>query len=158
VVLDKPRKASYDSPPSFRIIVLLKTISKILEQVMSDRLSAIARSKGLLHLNQYGSLPGLSSSDACFTLTHEMKTLQRPRLEVSTLFLAIKAGFDNVNATTLRPRLLASHVPSYMGDCVSSFLSERTCTLLFQGSPNLSSPASVGTPQAAPISPLLFLL
>ena len=157
VVLDKPGKASYDSPASFRIIVLLKTISKILERVMTVRLSTIAKSKGLLHPNQCGSLPGLSSTDACLTLTHEIKTLQRSRLEVSTLFLDIKAGFDNVSASTLRARLLASHVPSYMVDWVSSFLSERTCTLVFQGSPNLSSPVSVGTPQGSPISPLLFL-
>jgi len=158
VVLDKPGKASYDSPASFRIIVLLKTISKILERVMTVRLSAIARSKGLLHPNQCGSLPGLSSTDACLTLTHEIRTLQRPRLEVSTLFLDIKAGFDNVSVSTLRARLLASNVPSYMVDWVSSFLSERTCTLVFQGSPNISSPVSVGTPQGSPISPLLFLL
>jgi len=158
VVLDKPGKASYDSPASFRIIVLLKTISKILEWVMTVRLSAIAKSRNLLHPNQCGSLPGLSSTDACLTLTHEIKTLQRTRLEVSTLFLDIKAGFDNVNASTLRARLLAAHVPSYMVDWVSSFLSERTCTLVFQGSPNLSSPVSVGTPQGSPISPLLFLL
>jgi len=158
VGLDKPGKASYDSPASFRIIVLLKTISKILERIMTVRLSAIARSKGLLHHNKCGSLPGLSSSDACLTLTHEVRTLQRPRLKVSTLFLDIKAGLDNVNASTPRARLLASHVPSYMVDWVSSFLSERTCTLVFQGSPNLSSPVSVGTPQGSPISPLLFLL
>jgi len=122
------------------------------------RLSAITRSNRLFHQNQCGSLPGLSSSDACLILTHEVRTLQRPRLKVSTLFLDIKAGFDNVNASTLRARPLSSHVPSYMVDWVSFFLSERTYTLLFQGSPNLSSPVSLGTPQGSPSSPLLFLL
>jgi len=158
VVLDKPGKASYDSPASFRIIVPLKTISKLLERVMTVRLSAIARSEGLLHPTQCGSLPGLSSSDACLTLIHEVKTLQRPRLKFSTLFLDIKAGFDNVNASTLTARLVAALVPSYMVNWVSSFLSERTCTLVFQGSPNISSPVSVDTPQGPPISPLPFLL
>jgi len=157
VVLDNPGKASYDSPASFRIIVLLKPISKIVERIMTVRLSAVARSKRLLHPNQCGSLPGLSSSDPCLTLMHEGKTLQRPRLDVSTLFLDIKAGFDNVNTSTLRARLLASQVPSYMVDWVSSFLSERTCTLVFQGSPNIPSLVSVGTPQGSPISHLLFL-
>jgi len=158
VVLDKPGKASYDSPASFRIIVHLKTISKILERVMTAPLSAIAKSRGLLLPNRCGSLPGLSSTDACLALTPEIKTIQRPRLEVSTLFLDIKAGFDNVNASTLRARLLASHVPLYMVDWVSSFFSERTCSQVFQGSPNISSPVSLGTPQGSPISPLLFLL
>jgi len=146
VFLDKPGEACYGSPASFRIIFLLKTILNFLERVMTSRLSALARSKGLLDPNQRGSLPGLSSPDACLTLTHEIKTLQTPRLEISTLFLDIKAGFDNVNACTLRARLLASRVPSYMVDWVSSFLSERTCPLVFQGCPNMSSPVSVGTP------------
>jgi len=158
VVLDKPGKASYDSPSSFRIIVLLKTISKILERVMTVRLSAIARSKCLLHPNQCGSLPGVSSSDACLNLIHEVRIFQRHRLKVSTLFLDIKGGFDNVDASILRARLLASHVPSYIVDWVSSFLSERTCTLVFQGSPNIRALVSVGTPQGSPISPRLFLL
>jgi len=125
VVLDKPGKASYDSPASFRITVLLKTISKILERVMTVRLSAIARSRGLLHPNQCSSLPGLTSSNTCLTLMHQVKPLPRPRLEVSTLFLDIKAGFDNVNASTLRARLVASRVPSHMVDWVSSFLTQK---------------------------------
>jgi len=126
--------------------------------VVTVRLSAIVRSKGLLHPNQCGLLPGLTSSDACLTLMHAIKTLQRPRLEVSTWFLNIKPGFDNVNASTLRASLLASRVLSYMVNWVSSFLSESTCTLVFQGCPNISSPVSVMTPQGSTISSLLFLL
>ena len=43
VVLDKPGKPSYNSPSSFRIIVLLQTISKILERIATSRLSALRR-------------------------------------------------------------------------------------------------------------------
>ena len=45
-----------------------------------------------------------------------------------------------------------------MVDWVSSFLSERSCTLIFQGSPNTTATLSLGTPQGSPISPLLFLI
>jgi len=45
-----------------------------------------------------------------------------------------------------------------MVDWVSSFLSERTCNLVFPGSPNLSSRLTVETPQGSPISPLIFLI
>ena len=158
VVLDKPGKPSYDTPASCRIIVLLKTISKILERILTFRLTSLARQAGLLHPNQCGSLPGLSTSDAVATLTHEVKTLQRPILKVSTLFLDIKAGFDNVNATKLRALLLSKNIPSYMVDWVSSFLTGRKCTLVFQGAPGISAPVSVGTAQGTPLSPLLFLI
>ena len=158
VVLDKPGKPSYDTPASFRIIVLLKTVSKILERIMTVRLSALARKANLLHPNQCGSLPGLSTSDACATLIHEVRTLQRPRWAVSTLFLDIKASFDNVNASTLRSLLLRKNIPSYMVDWVTSFLSGRSCTLVFQGAPGTRAPVEVGTPQGSPISPLLFLI
>jgi len=101
VVLDEPVKPSYESPSSFRIIILIRTFSKILERIIAAGLLAAARLKGLLHPNQCGSLPGLSTYDACLTLTNDVKTLQRPRLKVASLFLYIKAGFDNVDNNTL---------------------------------------------------------
>ena len=112
----------------------------------------------LLHPNQCGFLPGLSTSDTVATLTHEVNTLQRPLLKVSTLFLDRKAGFDNVNASKLRSLLLSKNLPSYMVDWVSSFLTGRKCTLVLQGAANVSAPVSVGTPQGSPISTLLFLI
>ena len=101
VVLDKPGKPSYDSPSSFHMIVLLQTISKILERMVACRLSAIARYVGLLHRNQCGSLASLSSFDACTALADTVCTLQRVALKVSSLFLDIKGGFDNVDADIL---------------------------------------------------------
>jgi len=76
IVLDKPGKPSYDSPSSFRVIVLLQTFSKILERIMNWRLSCVARVAGLLDPHQCGSLAGLWALDATTTLTHEVRTLQ----------------------------------------------------------------------------------
>ena len=114
VVLDKPGKPSYDSPSSFRIIVLLQTISKLLERIVELRLVLEARRLKLLHRNQSGSLPALSSFDACLSFVDTVRTLQRRGLKVSTLFLDIKGGFDNVNARTLCGSLWRAGVPHYL--------------------------------------------
>jgi len=119
------------------------------------RLSAIVHSKRLLHPNQSGSLPGLSSFDASPSLTQEVRILQRPSLRGSTLLLYLKPGFENVNASTLRASLLSKHTPSYIVDWVSSFLSEMSCTLVFPDSPNLPAPVLVGIPHGSR-SPLFF--
>ena len=69
VVLDKPGKASYDSPASFRIIILLKPISQILERVMTVRLCAITRSRGHFTLTNAApcqdSAPPMPASPSC---------------------------------------------------------------------------------------------
>ena len=158
MVLDKPRKPSYESPSSFKIIVLIRTVSQILERIIPSHLFLAARSKGLLYPNQCGSLPGLSTYDPCLTLFNNVKTLQRPRLKVSSLFWDIKAGFDNVDNSTLARILREGGISSYLVSWVSSFLGERSCTLVFQGSPGTRAPVKVGAPQGSPISPLLFLL
>jgi len=158
IVLDKPGKPSYDSPSSFRVIVLLQTFSKILERIMNSRLSCVARACGLLNQHQCGSLVGLSASDATTTLTHEVRALQMAQRKVSTLFLDIKGGFDNVNASSLCGMLKAKGVNPYLVAWTRSFLSDRRCRLLYQGSPKIFAPISVGTPQGSPVSPLLFVI
>jgi len=158
IVLDKPGKPSYESPASFRIIVPIRTVTKILEMIIASRLLLAARSKAMLNPNQCGFLPGLSTYDAVLTLFNDVKPFQRPSLKVSSLFLDIKAGFDKVDNSTLARILREGGISGYLVSWVSSFLGERSCTLVFQGAPGTPAPVNVRAPQVSPISPLLFLL
>ena len=158
IVLDKPGKPSYDSASSFRIIVLLQTFSKILERIMNSRLSGVPKVTSLLNPHHCGSLAGLSVADACSTLTHEIWTLQIDKRKVCTLFLDIKGDFDKVNTSSLCSMLSAKGASPYLVSCTRSFLTGRSCCLLFQGSPKVFTPVSVGTPQGSPVSPLLFVI
>jgi len=95
---------------------------------------------------------------ACLTLTNDVRTLQRPRLKVSSLFLDIKAGCDNVDYNKLARILREGGIPPFLVSWVSPFLGERSCTLVFQAAPGTPAPINVGPPQGSLISPLLFLL
>jgi len=81
---------------------------------MNGRLSCVARVKGLINPHQCGSLAGLSVADACNTLPHEIRTLQMDKRKVSTLFLEMKGGFDNVNPSSLCGMLSAKGVSPYL--------------------------------------------
>ena len=89
VILDKPGKPSYNSPTSFRIIVLIQTVTKILERIVASRLALLAMRLDLLHRNQCGSLPSLSSLDPCLSLVDTVSTLQRPA-RARTLYASLR--------------------------------------------------------------------
>jgi len=115
-VPDKQGKLSYESPASFRIIVLMRMVSKILQRIIA------------------------------------------PRLKVSSLFLEIKAGFNNVDNSILALILREGGIPASLVSWGSSFLGERSCTLVFQGAPGTPALVNIGAPPGSPVSPLLFLL
>jgi len=158
IVLNKSGNVSYDTTASFRVIVLLQTLSKVLERVTASRLSLQARHVGLLHPHQTGSLPGLSTFNTTSTLTHEVRLLHRLGYKVSSLFLDIKGSFNNIDPGQLTSALWAQGAHKYLVAWVGSFPTNRMCKLLFLGSPGIFSLVAVGTPQGSPISPLLFVL
>jgi len=123
IVLDKSGKPDHRTPASFRIIVLLETASKILERLSALRLAAAARSLGLLHPNQCGSLASLGCFDAVATLAHEVRLLQGASFKVSPLFLNVKGVFDNVCANKLASILTKGGVSAYLVAWIKSFLS-----------------------------------
>ena len=121
IVLNKLGKPSYDSPSNFRVIVLHRMLSKILERVATSRLSAQAMTCSLIHPLQCGSLPGRSTPDAALILQHHVESCHRLHYMVSTLFLNVKGGFDNVESPSLHSLLGRKGVSPYLIEWVGSF-------------------------------------
>jgi len=83
--------------------------------------------------------------------------MERQRLKVSSLFLDLKAGFDNINNLTLARILRNGGIPDYLVSWVTSLQAEGSCMLVCQGAPGTPTPVNFGAPQVSPISPLRFL-
>jgi len=96
--------------------------------------------------------------DAALVQQQDVQSLHRLRHKVSTLFLNIKGGFDNVELSALLSLLCHRGVSPYLIQWIGSFLRDCTCRLTFQGSPRTFTPVSVRVLQGSPISPLLFVI
>jgi len=74
VIIPKPGKPSYSTPKSFRPIVLLNTIGKLIEKMISNRLQFDMIKFDLVHPNQVGGVRQSSTEDAGLFLTHLVRT------------------------------------------------------------------------------------
>jgi len=70
VIIPKPNKKSYGSPKSFRPIVLLNTIGKLIKKVIRERLQFITAANNFIHTSQLGKLKFKSMTDMSIALTH----------------------------------------------------------------------------------------
>jgi len=70
VIIPKPNKISYNNPKSFRPIVLLNTISKLIKKVIGNRLQFHVALNSFIHPSQLGGLKFKSMTDVGAVLTH----------------------------------------------------------------------------------------
>ena len=56
IIIPKPNKASYNTPKTFRPIVLLNMLRKLIEKVIGKRLQFQLLSKNIIHSCQLGGL------------------------------------------------------------------------------------------------------
>src|SRR5205807_4002287 len=159
IILPKPNKKDYTDCASVRVIALMQTLSKITERIINKRLIAIAYKAGLYCINQTGSLPQRSTTDAVVSLSNWIKEAQFAKQKVSTVFLDVKGGFDNVNHQKLLDILTSEEeVPNYITNWISNFISSSEVSLVYPGSPRRADQVKIGIPQGSPLSPLLFII
>jgi len=70
IIIPKPNKELYDSPNSFRPIILLNTLGKLIEKVIGKHLRFQVILNNFIHLNQLGGFKQRLTSDAGIALTH----------------------------------------------------------------------------------------
>ena len=51
VVIPKPNKLAYDQPKSFHLIILLNTLGKLIEKIVTERLQFIIVKNNFIHLS-----------------------------------------------------------------------------------------------------------
>ena len=70
VVIPKPNKTMYDQPKAFQPIVLLNTLGKLIEKIITERLQFTVASNDFIHPSQLGRLKIKSTTDAGIAFIH----------------------------------------------------------------------------------------
>ena len=70
IIIPKPNKTSYDSPKSFRPIVLLNMLGKLIEKVIGERIQFHVVTNDFIYPSQLDKLKFKSTIDASVTLMY----------------------------------------------------------------------------------------
>jgi len=97
VIISKPNKLLYDSPKSFRPIVLLNTLGKLIEKVIEERIQFHVIANNFIHPSQLGGLKFKSTIDAGVALTHIIRLCWTKNCMTSTLAFDISQFFPFLN-------------------------------------------------------------
>jgi len=97
VIIPKPNKSLYDSPKSFRPIVLLNTLGKLIEKVIGERIQFHVITNDFIHPSQLGGLKFKSTIDAGVALMHIIQSAWIKNLLTSILAFNILQFFPFLN-------------------------------------------------------------
>jgi len=125
VIIPKPNKPSYDSPKSFRPIILLNTIGKLIEKVIGERLQFLVVRNDFIHPSQLGGLKFKSTIDAGVALMHIICLGWSRNCLTSTLAFDIAQFFPSLNHHFLTRILHKMELDNWVVNFFGNYLSNR---------------------------------
>ena len=158
VVIFKPNKMLYDSSKSFRLIILLNTLEKLIEKVIGKRLQFLMASNDFLYPSQLEGLKFKSTTDIGIILTHIIHSGWIKNLSTSTLTFDIAQFFPSLNYCLLTLILKKTEFNNHVVSFFSNYLVGRKTNYLWN---NFFSPifdVNVGVGQRSMLSPILSAL
>ena len=158
IVIPKPNKTSHDQLKVFQPIVLLNTLGKLIEKVITERLQFTVAYNDFIHPSQLGSLKFKSTTDAGVALTHIVRSGWSKGKSSSSLAFNISQFFPSLNHNLLTHILeKAGFDPKVMSFFANYLVSRRTKYMWN----DFSSPQfdiNIGVGQGSALSPILSSL
>ena len=158
IVIPKPNKQSYDNPKSFRPIILLNTLGKLIEKAIAERIQFTVASNDFIHPSQLGGLKFKSMSDAGIALTHIVRSRWVKGKSTSTLAFDISQFFPSLNHRLLVLILEKAGLDIKVSKFFASYLVQRSTKYLWNDFISPSFEVNVGVGQGSALSPILSAL
>ena len=149
---------SYDSLKSFRPIVLLNMLGKLIKKVIGERIQFHIITNDFIHPSQLGGLKFKSTIDAGVTLIHIIHSGWTKNTSTSMLAFNISQFFPSLNHWLLMQIIHKVGLDTQVVNFFSNYLINRKTNYLWS---SFSSPIfdiKVGVGQGSALSPILLAL
>ena len=142
----------------YRPILLLPSVSKVIERLVYNRLYKFISKHNLLYSKQYGFRRNHSTYMAAISLVDKISQGLDNKLTTAGIFLDLSKAFDTIDHNILMNKLFAYGVRGVAYDWFKSYLHDRCNYVQFNNSSSHYSLCNIGVPQGSILGPLLFML
>ena len=143
---------------NYRPISILCSLSKIFERIFYNRLFEFLKQEDILYDKQFGFRKAHSTDMALTLLLDQISHAMEQGEYVLGVFLDFSKAFDTVNHDILLSKLDHYGIRGVANKWVSSYLSNRTQYVSYDGHTSVSKNIKCGVPQGSILGPLLFLI
>ena len=145
--------------PNYRPVSNLSFISKLLERVVLQQLTAHLDDFQLISANQSAYRRGHSTETALLRVTNDLLMAVDSGCAAVLVLLDLSAAFDTVDHTILLKRLQNRYgIEGVAADWIKSFISGRSQLVSLDGVASDSVPLVHGVPQGSVLGPVFFTL
>lgn len=155
-LIPKPGK-DLEKPESYRPISLLATWGKVLDKIVTRRLTFFLEDNGLLHEMQFGFRRGKGTEDALRTVLAFVDEAHNDNEHVVAVALDIQNAFNSARWSIIVNEMIRLNVPFNVINIVRSFLGDRSATFV-NNNFKYSKQYNIGVPQGSSLGPILWLM
>ena len=157
-MIPKPLKDS-KLAKNFRPISLLNCLGKVLERILAQRLSSFLEEKKLFTKSQSGFRKHHMTTEQLLRLVEESHKAFKNQQTVAAVFLDAEAAFDRCWHNGIKYKMKKNlNLPDRIVRLLSSFLTDRTLTVMYEGCYSQVVDLKAGTPQGSPLSPIIYII
>jgi len=150
------KKGDNTNMNNYRPIALLPVLSKVLEKVINDQITAKLDEMHLIDDNQYGFRAGHSTEDAVLKFINYIEKANKNKKHVISIHIDVSKAFDSCNHQILTSKLRRIGLYGKSLELMTSYLKDRIQELWIDDNCGGRFIINIGVGQGTVLGPTLF--